>query len=110
MRFKLGQPVEFTGTVKKEYLDGRTFHVEGRLPRWGDTEYSQGIVVGRRNLMEYKTTTYSDYEDYTWESTSYTSTSPVTGTSKTAWLIAFDMRSRPVMVLDSQIKAMEEGE
>lgn len=106
MRFQLGEPVSITGTAVKNRDLERTFHEEGPLPNRAGRDHTTGVVVGHRTLMEYITETWT--EDYEWFGSSIiSSTKPVAGSGKVAWLVAFDMRSNPVLVWDHQIKPLE---
>lgn len=106
MRFQLGQQVSITGTAVKNRDLSRTFHEDGPLPTRAGANHTTGVVVGHRTLMEYITETWT--EDDMWFGGSLSSsTRPVIGSGRVAWLVAFDMRSSPVLVWDHQIKPLE---
>lgn len=106
MRFQLGQPVSITGTAVKDRDGSRTFHEEGPLPTRAGKDYTSGVIVGHRTLMDYITETWP-VDDMWFTELNSSSTRPVIGSGRVAWLVAFDMRSNPVLVWDHQIKPLE---
>lgn len=103
-RFALGQAVTFVDTVQvaRDGAGHRT-HESAGLPVITDAwqkrrEVSEGVIIGSRTIH--------DYDVY--DEDGYRTATPRRGTSKTAWLVAFNMRRKPVMVLDEDVKAKVE--
>ena len=99
--FRLGQRVYFTGTVEKRRSGlhvVKTEFVEAPLPTITDAlrsrQVSEGVVVGYRTVMEGETR--YDYEDGA-------SFRAKLGSGRRVWLIAFDLRRKPVMAFDHQV-------
>lgn len=107
MRFQLGQQVSITGTAVKNRDLSRTFHEDGPLPTRAGANHTTGVVVGHRTLMEYITETWTEDSEWFGSTSLVSSTKPVKGSGRVAWLVAFDMRSSPVLVWDHQIKPLE---
>lgn len=120
MRFELGQRVEFNATVEKEKDDEGVTWKRAPLPK--KTSYrhdenkewvahvrtiSEGVIVGYRNLTDYAFTVEVEHDDMWGQLYSHTSVSPVSGTSRLAWLIAYDLRRKPVLVLDEDVKPLK---
>lgn len=119
-RFELGEHVTFINTVAKE----RTKHgVEWRvagLPtreshrldverRWylHTRQFTEGVIVGARTLSEYAVSYETDGGEYGTSYGSYTVIGCIPGTGKRAWLVSYDMRRKPVLVLDEHVEKKE---
>jgi hypothetical protein len=120
-RFQLGEKVKFTDTVTKDRDQGHVSWVPAGLPNrlgvkrldgtWSQTTtpLSEGIIVGQRSLAEYEVGTETDYEDWG-HSSSYTYSNQIPGTQKKAWIVAFDLHRKPVLVLDEHVESIPEEE
>lgn len=108
--FKLGDRVTMIGTVRKrKSYDSddysaklTTGYEEEPLPKiWNrtdGTEYSEGFIVGRRFLQE----GHTDHSGYEGERVFRSN-----GKTHRVWLVAFDLRYKPVMCFDHQISKEE---
>ena len=99
-RFKLGDRVTFTGTIEKTHSKSRTLYLPAHLPlcydkQDGGVPYTEGVVVGRRIVQDGETR-------YDYEVGGIFRAIP--GTARRVWLVAFDLRRKPVMVADGQIE------
>ena len=111
MSFTLGQEVEFTGTVEKRRLtSSRTTYTSSRLPYsqfyrtvktdQGDTteswvrEYTTGVIVGKRTISDHLIGGGYDEAIYA---------TPMPGTQRSVWLVAYNLYRKPVMVSEDQI-------
>ena len=110
MRFALGDRVSFRGTVKKERRDNSTEYVVDDLPvlrnAWGkSTTITEGVIVGVRTLSEYKIEQVTEDGDGLFGSP-YTRTEAkaVSGTQVRAWLVAWHLQRKPVLVFDTDIE------
>lgn len=106
--FTLGQQVRISGTAKKrrghERYDGgdfRTYYEDGPIPhvwnREDGTTYDTGVIVGRRTVQDGKTVCG-------WAASATFMQTP--GTARRVWLVAYDLRYRPVMCFDHQVEAI----
>ena len=112
--FTLGQTVQFTGTVEKvrEHNPSRTVYRPAPLPEtvvdfrpepktrpnmWDrrHTSHDTGIIVGKRTIADHSI----GYLGYDEGSTA----TAVSGTHRTAWLVAWNLHRKPVLVLTEQI-------
>lgn len=114
MRFELGQRVRFTDTVAKaggEDVDV-TYAPAGLPTAWdrpGGTSFEEGVVVGHRVLMDHRGGREWEPSDDLGISGHWISTStPVKGSQRIAWLVAYHLRRRPVLVLDEHAHPAEE--
>lgn len=111
-RFRLGQRVRFTDTVKKTHGDNKTTYVSNGLPYDFTTDTPQrpdaGVIVGERTLFDYELKTYMEGGD-DFFSGSYQITTPkqVKGSGRKAWIISFDLRRKPVLALDTDVEPDE---
>lgn len=107
---KLGQRVKITGTAKKDkgyesYSGGRflTTYVDGPLPKiWnrdGGTMYDEGVIVGRRTVQDGETR---------YEYDGLPVFKQTIGTAKPVWLVAFDLRYKPVMCFEHQVEPLKQ--
>lgn len=105
-RFTLGQAVRLTGTVEKKQRqatdtrgDYRTVYVPARLPshQHRGPAAEVGIIVGKRTITDH-------YLGGGWDDP--TTASPVPGTARTVWMVAWDLHRRPVLCLDSQVEPL----
>lgn len=104
-KYELGQQVTFTRTLaRRGELAGefknvyRKFWTSEGWPGQPEPEARQGIIVGYRHL------TNGDNQGGTWdEPTWYRAKERLT-----AYLIAFDIRRKPVLVLPEHVKAIEQ--
>ena len=111
-RFKLGDRVKFTGTVTKQHDYSRTLYVEDELPRCfdrvqGGVPYTEGIIIGRRTVMPGETESMTDYDGYGNRIPDGNQFTPPPGASRRVWLVAFDLRRKPVMCFDEQVQEAE---
>lgn len=105
-QYELGQRVRITGHTKKmrDYMakkEGTSYPKLG-LPRisdaWGNSkEVDAGIIVGVRNVADGSN---NSEDGYTWFC-------PKPGTSRKVYLVAYDIRKRPVMVFPDQIESVD---
>lgn len=102
--FKLGERVRILGTACKQkewkgYSRAIITYDEGPPPvRHNYPEpkhYSEGVIVGQRTVQDGD----ADWDD----GAMYT---PRVGTARNVWLVAFDMRMKPVMCFDHQVKPL----
>ena len=103
----LGAKVHITGTVVKvkqrthNYSKVVIGYEEGPPPTRcnypDDKVFTEGVIVGSRTIQ--------DGEAFWEDGSSYYQ--PTAGTARNVWLVAFDMRMKPVMCLDDQV--MESG-
>lgn len=115
MSFTLGQEVQFTGTMQKSREYWKSVFRPGPLPnttsmyrddpenrpfQWVDrvTEFNTGVIVGKRTIADYDIS--GGYDE------SYSATA-VPGTHRPAWLVAWNLHRKPVLVLESQIVVKE---
>lgn len=117
-RFQLGQKIEFRSTVEKKRAGYDVTWEKKPLPfrnsyyledtKWAERRkvYSTGIVLGLRTLTDYVVET--DYDDYAGfgSKTFVVGATPVSGTQRRAWLVAFDMQRKPALVLDEDAFAV----
>lgn len=103
--YQLGDRVTMTGTAqKKKRFDSpnggklMTVFEDGPTPKiWnreGGTDYTEGVVVGRRFVQEGRTE-FLDYDG--------TRVFKSSGITHRVWIVAFDLRYKPVMCFDHQI-------
>lgn len=107
--YELGQRVVMTGTARKEHQFQSphwwvTVWGEGPLPRnhvghlrkdRKDRVYTEGIIVGKRTVMDGRCHTSRE------ESGGFT---PIHGTERTVYLVAFDIRLNPVKCFIDQLR------
>lgn len=121
-RFELGDKVRFTDTVKKERVENGVTYVSAGLPsrtsyamesvianrHWIPQvkTFNEGVIVGSRTLNDYYVEHAEDFGEYGVSYGKYTIVSSLAGTGKKAWLVAYDMRRNPVLVLDSHVKPL----
>lgn len=136
--YRLGERVKITGTCTKEWRDEPienpylklgekldlsaalssyapsiwvryrhfTDYTEAPLPmnnssfERGSVPYEEGVIVGRRTVSPGETVT--DYDSKKYMATP--------GESKGVWLVAFDLRRKPVMCFDHQVSPVEGGD
>ena len=114
LKFELGEPVLFTDTVAKKRVNSVVeWHSAGVPSRAVDRmnekkawvrEYrtlNTGVIVGSRTLSEYSVEHYYDEGSVI---------SCIPATAKRAWLVSYDMRRKPVLVLDEHIKSLRPSE
>lgn len=106
-RFALGQAVEFTATTSKAYAeDGRTMWPSYPLGR-----VQRGIVVQKRVLFQYENGTETEHDSVLGYATrTYTTTRPIPGTGRVAWLVAYGLHNKPVLVMDEYIQEVNSEE
>ena len=104
--YQLGQRVTMSATVeKRRYSERHTVTVfeESPLPQriiYPRREtYTEGVIVGWRTVM-------NGYADGDYEDGRYFVQKE--GSAKRVWLVAFDLRRKPVMCFDHQVSAIEE--
>ena len=101
--YQLGQRVRISGTAVKAHDYGTTVYREGPLPSLlaypEKREYDEGVIVGNRTTIEGEA----------WSDDNGRNFSPNKGTAKRVWLIAFEMRRKPVMCFDHQVAAIATG-
>lgn len=97
--YQLGQRVRISGTAVKAHDYGTTVYREGPLPSLlaypKSKEYNEGVIVGARTTIEGEA----------WHDDNGRNFSPNKGTAKHVWLVAFEMRRKPVMCFDHQVSA-----
>lgn len=103
--FRLGERVLMSGTVKKVHDCARTEFVEAQLPyklsyERHKIELPEGIIIGSRTVQPGRTV----YDQ--WGGNEFR---PDIGEAKRVWMVAFDMRRKPVMCFDHQIETAEEA-
>lgn len=117
MSFTLGQEVQFTGTVEKvrQYRPARTVYAESGLPStswyyrpepaeqpndWdrATATHDTGVIVGKRTIADHRI-------EGGWDEA--LSAQAIAGTHRPAWLVAWNMHRKPVLVLESQIVVKE---
>lgn len=113
-RFALGDRVRFThNVVKARVSHGVTWKVVGVPVRFvdymdenkqwqrEDRPLTEGVIVGARTLSDYSLDYYGEGLEYE------RIISCVPGTGRKAWLVSYDLRRKPVLVLDEHVKAVE---
>lgn len=108
-RFKLGDRVTMTGTVRKVHEDKWTRFVERPLfpdhRAQGRPPYSEGIVVGQRTLTEGTTTSSVPasglFGEYDYEPAEFHA-----ATSRVAYLVAYDLYRKPCLCWPEQLQSM----
>lgn len=108
-RFKLGDRVRFTGTVTKQHDYPKTLYVESEPPRCfdrvkGGVPYTEGIIIGRRTVTPGETETITEFDGYRRHIPVGKRFIPTPGASRRVWLVAFDLRLKPVMCFDEQVQ------
>lgn len=101
--YELGQRVAITGTAQKIHAGDRTRYKESELP-FRDyypnrKTFTEGVIVGARTVIEGERW----FDDYG------RNFSPTPGTGRRVWLVAFDMRMKPVMCFDHQVNHQTEA-
>ena len=114
--YTLGQRVRFTHQLVRASVSG--YHIPV-IEKYGDREVEHkrfinkkwmpigygktldGMVIGKRTLANGHSRWESDYES--WSDSGYYQFDRAE--SFTAWLVAFDMRRKPVLVLPEHIEA-----
>lgn len=100
--YQLGDRVTMTGTARKIKEYPKVFYKESVLPYRDNyperKTYTEGVVVGSRTVQE----GYCFYDEgYGFK--------PTMGTAERVWLIAYDLRMKPVMCFGHQISPKETG-
>lgn len=117
MSFTLGQEVQFTGTVEKvrRHDPARTEYQRSGLPTtswdyrpepveqpeaWerATATHNTGVIVGKRTIADQRI-------EGGWDEP--LSARAVRGTHRPAWLVAWNLHRKPVLVLESQIVVKE---
>lgn len=115
-RFALDQRIRFTDTVRKDRgtTEQPTTYVSNGLPetfeRASGTTHREGVVVGQRVLHDYAIEKQWESGDGEASTSGFWTTMPrpIKGTARTAWLVSFSLRHKPVLVLDEHAEAIEE--
>lgn len=105
--YQLGDRVTMNGTVTKVRIDlpgpeggFKTTYTDDSLPRCydvdGGIDYTSGIIVGRRFLQEGVTKYVGE-----WPETERAFKQ--SGVTHRVWVVAYDLRRKPVMCFDHQI-------
>ena len=108
LSFELGQRVRMTGTVEKVHSGpggGYTKFLESRLPvrhthSGPQIALTSGIVIGARTVQPGRT--HWSYDGAVFM--------PDIGKARRVWLVAFDLRRKPVMCFDHQLEAEADDE
>lgn len=109
-RFRLGDRVRFTATVKKDRTrEALTTWSKAPLPRdyskvVGGVPFTEGIIVGQRFLSDFKLATESDYDEWRDKPYTWTEARAIPGSARRAWLIAFELHRTPALVLDEHVE------
>lgn len=105
--FKLGDRVTISGTTSKikEY-PSVTYKESSRLPvrhNYPDDKFfSEGVIVGSRTVQDGTTSNEEESGGYIFR--------PERGTARRMWIVAFDLRMKPVMCSDDQVTLLESDE
>lgn len=103
-RFNLGDPVTFTDTVVKDRDRERVTWTSAGLPvdATGPTQVkvTTGIVVGVRHLHDYRLEQFRESDGLFGTPSRWTEARTVPDTTRLAWIVAFGLRRRHVLVLD----------
>lgn len=102
--YQLGQRVRYSTHIQRRHSRPGEFLGPNRIwsthagPGMEDKPFKggEGIVIGKRTLTHGNTTYWGDYSEYTPAKTF------------TAWLVAFDLRRKPVHVLPEHISIIDE--
>lgn len=97
----LGERVAFTRTVEKVHDGDRTDWRTVKDPAGQEVVLdppAEGIVIGVRALQPGSTVSEVEYADSGYISATIATYRPDLGVTRTVYLVAFDMRRRPVMV------------
>jgi hypothetical protein len=99
--FALGQRVTMTGIVVKIKEYPRTYYKESALPYRDNyparKTFTEGVIVGSRTVQDGLTAREDEWGSYF---------SPTAGTARRVWLVAYDLRMKPVTCLDHQVEAV----
>ncbi|WP_104087074.1 hypothetical protein [Arthrobacter sp. GMC3] len=102
--YQLGQRVEISGTVEKVKEYPRTFYKESALPYRENypnrKTFTEGVIIGSRTIQDGLTERQDEWGSYF---------TPTQGTARRVWLVAYDLRMRPVTCLDHQVEAVDVG-
>ncbi|WP_104086535.1 hypothetical protein [Arthrobacter sp. GMC3] len=102
--YQLGQRVEISGTVEKVKEYPRTFYKESALPYRENypnrKTFTEGVIIGSRTIQDGITERQDEWGSYF---------TPTQGTARRVWLVAYDLRMKPVTCLDHQVAAVETG-
>lgn len=98
--YELGQRVRIHGTAVKDGTRDKMTYREAPQPKRfqypNDRVFSEGVIVGSRTVQE----GYVEWDEW---SSGFT---PLKGTAKRVWLVAFDLRMKPCMCFDHQIEPL----
>lgn len=98
--FLLGQRVTMSGTVEKIKEYPRTYYKESGLPHKDlypeRKTFNEGVIVGSRTIQDGLTERQDEWGSYF---------VPTEGTARRVWIVAFDLRMKPVTCLDHQVEA-----
>lgn len=102
--YELGQRVTITGTAQKFHAGDWTRYKEAELP-FRDyypnrKTFTEGVIVGARTVID----------GQRWSDDWGRNFSPMPGTGRRVWLVAFDMRMKPAICFDHQVNRPSEGD
>ena len=100
-RFALGDSVVFTDTVAKAAKDDIVHYPSAGVPKG----VGRGVVVGARTLFDYGASLETEYGEYGAYLGSWWNIGPCAGTARRAWLVSYNTRRKPVLVLDEHLEA-----
>lgn len=117
-RLALGQRVSFSATtVKERTADGGITWVEAPVPFkyvWSKEEtrkieHTEGFIVGLRFLTDYVIEAIHEGDGiFGYSNYAYSQPIPVPGPARVAWLVAYELRRKPVLVLDEHCTPLRE--
>ena len=103
--FQLGQRVRMSGTVAKVragFQGSETRYRDADLPGTGiygdDRVFSEGIVIGKRTVIEGRTV-YSSYDGAVFMAEQ--------GSARPVWLVAFHLSRKPAMCSAEQLEVIK---
>lgn len=101
MRFRLGERVEISGTVRKVRTPNRTdFMPDGGVPNRAGKEVREGIITGFRTVVPGRVERW--YDEYPYFTPDKNAALPV-------WLVTYNLRSKAVMCFDDQLLSLDEN-
>lgn len=101
MRFRLGERVEISGTVRKVKSPSRTdFMPDGGVPSAYGKEVREGIIIGFRTVLPGAVDRWYDEPSYF---------TPDKDAALLVWLVSYHLRRKPVMCFDDQLLSLDEN-
>jgi len=102
---RLGMAVQYRQPLRRKYVPrersstGYARHEWQHDAYWKEARWEDGVIVGVRTVQD------GDYDIGGWEEQAFL----YNRTYKTAFLIAFDLRQKPVLVAPENVRAWQES-